>query len=161
MPRERREGRRRRRTREGKGVQKVSAQRATARRKAPGLGDISLVCFPCSSPSSPPGPRGSPQCAAAILPNRTSSSSSSTNQHNTTHTQGEREKNKKSRRAEALPSCAHSTAQRGAAHNEHRHCWLHVRCVLLGGGEGRGREKHSVACSEERSRVRKISASIE
>lgn len=81
MPRERREGRRRRRTREGKGVQKVSAQRATARRKAPGLGDISLVCFPCSSPSSPWVPpvrrRHSPQ------PNQQQQQQHKSTQHNT------------------------------------------------------------------------------
>jgi len=31
------------------------------------------------------------------------------------------------RRYLLVRTAQHSTAQRGAAHNEHRHCWLHVR----------------------------------
>lgn len=127
------------------------------------------------SGSAPPPPRpGSPPCAAAILPNLTSSSSScSTNQHNTTpHTPREREREKqkkKSRRAEALPTCKHSTAQ----HSTARCCSQRTPALLVTrkvrparwrGREGTGEALSSVfrrnkPC-EENIRIHRINSAV-
>ena len=183
MPRERREGRRRRRTRSvsKRNICRVrwsSHLAAWLPGGATGNGTerVVILCLwgiprwsvfrACSSPSSPRVPpvrrRHSPR------PNQQQLQHKST-QHNT-HPGRERERNKKkSRRAEALPTCTHSTAQ----HSTARCCSQRTPALLVTrkvrparwrGREGTGEALSSVfrrnkPC-EENIRIHRINSAV-